>query len=90
MRVLPSKETVERAEIEKDIACALKNPPHSSEASYKNLTLPAVIIAAVLLAVEFVYPAFVLWALGAIVVFYVRCCYIQPHPHQNSDQKPIS
>lgn len=60
---------ITKAEIEKDIVEAIKNPPRESKASYRKFTIPAIVIAIVLIVIEFIYPVFILWLLLALVVF---------------------
>lgn len=64
------KEILTNKEIEKDIITALKNPPRESEASYKKWTVPAIIIALILFIIEFIYPIFILWFLGVLIIFF--------------------
>lgn len=68
---MANKQILTKTEIEKDIINALKNPPNMSEASYKKTTIPAIIIAVLLVVIEFIYPIFILWVLIALVVFLI-------------------
>ena len=65
------KQILRNVEIEKDIINALKNPPRELEASYKKWTLPCIIIAVLLVVIEFIYPIFILWSLLALIVFLI-------------------
>ena len=65
------KQILTNTEIEKDIINALKNPPNMSEASYKKLTIPAIIIDVLLVVIEFIYPLFIFWLLLALIVFLI-------------------
>ena len=66
---MAKKQIVTNVEMEKDIIDAIKNPPKESERSYKRLTIPAIIIAILLVVIEFIYPVFFLWFLLALIVF---------------------
>ena len=68
---MAKKQILTNAEIEKDIISALKNPPKESEASYKRRTVPCIIIAVLLVAIECIYPIFILWFLLALIVFLI-------------------
>ena len=68
---MTKKQILTNAEIEKDIITALKNPPKQSEVSYKKSTLIAIIIAILLVILEFIYPTFILWLVPALVAFFV-------------------
>ena len=68
---MANKHILTDAEIEQDIISALKNPPKESEASYKGWTIPCIIIALLLVIIEFVYPIFILWVLLALIVFLI-------------------
>ena len=75
---MAKKQIVTNVEIEKDIVDAIKNPPKESERSYKRFTIPAIIIAVLLVAIEFIYPIFILWFLLALIVFLI-CSAIFHH-----------
>lgn len=64
---MAKKQILTNAEIEKDIVSALKNPPKELETSYKRRMLPCIIIALVLVVIEFIYPKFILWFLLALI-----------------------
>ena len=66
---MAKKHILTDSEIEKDIADAMRNPPGQSEKSYKRLILPAIIIAALLIVIEFLYPLFVLWLVLVATAF---------------------
>ena len=66
---MPRKQILTNIEIEKDIVSSLKNPPKESEASYKRWTIPCIIIAILLVIIEFIYPIFILWFLLALIAF---------------------
>ncbi len=68
---MAKKQILTNVEIEKDLVDALKNPPKESEVSYKKFTIPAIIIAALLVVIEFIYPIFILWLLLALIVFLI-------------------
>ena len=68
---MAKKQLLTNAEIEKDIISALKNPPKESEKSYKRWTIPCIIIAVLLVVIEFIYPIFILWLLLALTVFLI-------------------
>jgi len=68
---MAKKQILTNAEIVKDIISALKHPPRESEASYKRWTIPCVIIALLLVVIEFIYPMFILWLLLALIVFLI-------------------
>lgn len=68
---MAKKQILTNEEIEKDIISAIKNPPSSSEASYKGFTIPCIIIALFLIVIEYIYPEFILWLLLALIVFLV-------------------
>ena len=63
------KQILTNIEIEKDIVNSLKNPPKESEASYKRWTIPCIILAILLVIIEFIYPIFILWFLLTLIVF---------------------
>lgn len=65
---MSKKIVITRAEIEKDIINALKQPQEMSKEAYKKLTIPSIIIACLLIIIEFVYPIFILWLLLAILI----------------------
>ena len=75
---MAKKQIVTNIEIEKDIVDAIKNPPKESERSYKSFTIPAIIIVVLLVGIEFVYPAFILWFLLALIAFFI-CSAILNH-----------
>ena len=64
---MAKKQRLTNTEIEKDIIQAFKNPPKESEASYKGWTIPCIIIAILLVIIEFIYPIFILWFLLALI-----------------------
>ena len=66
---MAKKQVLTNADIEKDIITSLKTPQNESEASYKSFTIPAVIIAIILVVIEFIYPIFILWLFLALIVF---------------------
>ena len=68
---MAKKQILTNAEIEKDIIGALKNLPKESEVSYKRWTIPCIIIAILLVVIEFIYPIFILWFLLALIVFLI-------------------
>lgn len=65
---MSQKQTLTNVEIEKDIIHAFKHPPKESETSYQRWTVLYIIIAILLVAIEFVYPMFILWFLLALIV----------------------
>ena len=67
------KQILTNTEIEKDIISALKNPPKESEASHKRWTIPCIIIAILLVIIEFIYPIFILWLLLALIAVLIVC-----------------
>lgn len=75
---MAKKQILTNVEIEKDIVDAIKNPPKESEAYYKKLTIPAIIIAVILVVIEFIYPIFILWLLLGMIVFLI-CAGIFHH-----------
>ena len=68
---MAKKQIITSVEMEKDIVDEIKNPPIELEKSYKRFTIPAIIIAILLVAIEFVYPIFILWFLLALIVFLI-------------------
>ena len=58
---MENKHFLTNTEIEKDIITALKNPPKESEASNHKSTIVAIIIAILLIVIEFIYPIFILY-----------------------------
>ena len=68
---MAKKQILTNVEIEKDIISAIKNPPKESESSYKISTLICIIIAVLLVVIEFIYPIFILWLLLALIVFLI-------------------
>ena len=64
---MAKKQRLTNTEIEKDIIQAFKNPPKESEASYKGWTILCIIIAILLVIIEFIYPIFILWFLLALI-----------------------
>ena len=70
---MAKKQIVTNVEIEKDIVDAMKNPPEESERSYKSFTVPAIIIAVIMVVIEFIYPAFMVLFLLALMAFLI--CY---------------
>ena len=75
---MAKKQIITNVEIEKDIVDAIKNPPKELEKSYKRFTIPTIIIAILLVAIEFVYPVFILWFLLALIAFLI-CSAIFNH-----------
>ncbi len=68
---MTKKQILTSTTIEKDIINAIKQPADISKASYKKL-LPFAFIAAILLVVaEIFYPQFILWALLALVIYFL-------------------
>jgi len=65
------KHILTNEEIEKDIISSLEHPPKESERSYKRSTLFDIILALVLIVIEFIYPIFILWFLIALILFSV-------------------
>jgi len=86
---MAKKQMVTNVEIEKDIVDAIKNPPKESERSYKRFTIPAIIIAILLVAIEFVYPIFILWFLLALIVFLI-CSAIFNHLRLKNQIKNVT
>lgn len=68
---MPKRERLTRTEIEKDIINGLKQPKDSSQTSHEKETIVAIIIAVLLVVVEFFYPLFILWFLLALVAFLI-------------------
>lgn len=54
---MSQKQTLTNVEIEKDIIHALKHPPKESETSYQRWTVLYIIIAILLVAIEFAYKS---------------------------------
>ena len=75
---MAKKQIVTNVEIEKDIVDAIKNPPEESERSYKSFTVPAIIIAVIMVVIEFIYPAFMVLLLLALMAFLI-CSAIFSH-----------
>ena len=73
---MAKKQIITSVEIEKDIVDVMKNQPKESERSYKSFTIPAIIIAILLVVIEFIYPIFILWLLLALIVFFYMLRYI--------------
>ena len=71
---MAKKQILTNTEIEKDIIAALKNPPKMAEASYEKGTVPAIILAILLVIIEFIYPLLVLWFLLACLAFLIGNC----------------
>ena len=71
---MAKKQIITNAEIEKDIADALKNPPRESEASYKKFNIPAIIIAIVGVVIGLIFPTYILWFLLALIAFSIIYC----------------
>ena len=65
------KQILTNIEIEKDVVSSLENPPKESEASYKRWTIPCIILAILLVIIEFIYPIFILWFLLALIAFVI-------------------
>ena len=70
---MAKKQILTNTEIEKDIISALKHPPRESEASNKRWTIPCIIIAILLVVIEFIYPMLIFWLLLALIVWGVGC-----------------
>ena len=66
---MDNKHFLTNTEIEKDIITALKNPPKESEASNHKFTIVAIIIAILLIVIEFIYPLFILYFFLALIPF---------------------
>lgn len=68
---MPKREILTRTEIEKDIISGLKQPKDSSQASHEKETVVGIILAVLLVVIEFFYHLFVLWFLLALVAFLI-------------------
>ena len=68
---MAKKQILTNTEIEKDIICALKNPPNLPESSYKKMIIPTVIAVGLLVMIEFIYPLFIVWLLAAVIIFLI-------------------
>ena len=66
---MANKHFLTNTEIEKDIITALKNPLKESEASNRKYTIVAIIIAILLIVIEFIYPIFILYFFLALIPF---------------------
>lgn len=63
------KHVLTPAEIEADLIHACKQPQAVSEADHKRWTIPAIILAAVMLVSMFVYPLLLVWILLGAIAF---------------------
>ena len=86
---MAKKQIITNVEMEKDIVDEIKNPPKELEKSYKRFTIPAIIIAILLVAIEFVYPIFILWFLLALIVFLI-CSAIFNHLRLKNQIKNVT
>ena len=65
---MPKKERITAKEIEADIRYTLRNPPDITESEYNRQTLPAILIAIFLCALELIFPMQLLWLLCGCIV----------------------
>ena len=65
------KQILTNKEIEKDIINALYKKPDISEASYKKAIVIEIIVACLMIVIEFFYRSFILWVLLALFIYIV-------------------
>lgn len=68
---MSKKQLLTNANIENDIADAIKYPPEESESSYRKAFIPVIIVIAVYVAMAFIYPPSAFWMLLAAVLILI-------------------